>query len=95
MDSTDGIGGVAGVGKKSPFIAALTKLGDQSEEARFELVRNVYIHKYGQEQYLHHMVENYLLLNMLNIPSLDYPQDVAPVNWNNCEKFTPELLQDL
>tara|TARA_R110002073_G_scaffold149966_3_gene303971 strand:+ start:2108 stop:2905 length:798 start_codon:yes stop_codon:yes gene_type:complete len=94
-DSSDNINGIHGQGKKSPYIGALLEVEDPTEDKLFEIVRDAYIHKYADE-YLYHMTENYILLNMLTkVNSMDYPKNLNPVVWNAVEKFSPELLNDL
>jgi hypothetical protein len=80
-DSTDNIGGIAGVGKKNKALVELMEMVDPSEEEMYEFVRDLYVQKYGEE-YKYHMLENYMLLCMLTKPSFDYPEDVQPVTWN-------------
>jgi 5'-3' exonuclease len=75
-DSVDGIKSIKGIGEKAPIVKALYELENPTEGEMFELVRDKYIEVYGEE-YLYHMIENYLLLNMLTKPSFDYPEEVV------------------
>jgi len=75
-DSSDNIGGVKGVGDKAVIVKHIQELEDTTHEELFALVRDKYIEIYSEE-YLYHMVENYVLLTMINKPSFDYPENVV------------------
>ena len=75
-DSSDHITGVQGVGDKAPIVKQIQELENPSQEELFTLVRDKYIEVYG-EDYLYHMIENYVLLKMMRKPSFDYPENVV------------------
>jgi 5'-3' exonuclease len=75
-DSSDNITGIEGQGKKSKLINDINTLNPFTEETAFNIVRDGYINKYG-EDYLYNMLENYIMLTMIKIPSFDYPKEVV------------------
>lgn len=86
MDTADNIGGVKGVGKKSPYVFEINQMENPTERELYELVRDVYIDKY-EDDALEIMLENYILLKMLDKPSFDYPKDVKIQDVDKKDKF--------
>jgi len=56
----------------------------------FNLVRDKYIAIYSEE-YLFHMIENYVLLKMIEVPSFDYPKDVEPKQFKKFKSVLKNL----
>jgi len=79
-DTVDAIGGIKGMGSKSLLVKTIEALENPTEEEMYNLVRDGYIEVYGEE-YLYHMVENYILLCMIAKPSFDYPKDATLTAW--------------
>jgi 5'-3' exonuclease len=74
-DSADNIGGIPGEGKKSKLKEQILEMEEFSDEKAFNLIRNFYIDKHG-EDYLYHLLENHILLTMMSQPSFDYPTNI-------------------
>lgn len=92
-DTVDAIGGIKGMGEKAPLVKIINALENPTEEQMYNLVRDGYIEVYG-EDYLYHMVENYILLCMVNKPSFDYPKDAEPIPYKR-EETVKRLNLDL
>jgi len=76
-DSGDNIQGIFGKGAKCQEVKDIISMTDPTEEKIFEIVREAYIVKYG-EDYLPYLIENYILLYMMETPCFDYPKDLQP-----------------
>jgi len=102
MDNTDNIQGIQGIGagkkggetSKNPTVMRLWELEEPSEEDMFEFVKTAYRTKYGDD-WLYHMTENYLLLNMLSKPCFDYPEEPKLIPWKKPKKAGPKSLINL
>jgi len=93
-DQSDNIGGVQGIGKANALIKEIDALENPTEEELFELVKNVYINKYGKLA-MKHFTENYLLLHMLDKPKFDYPENPIIIEIKKENKYSPTLLIDI
>ena len=102
-DTGDNIEGIPGVGSgkkggitsKNKIVQALWAMEDPSEEEMFEHVQEAYINKFG-ENYLYHLVENYILLYMVKKPCMDYPKNPVLQSFTVEERVeTAEELLDL
>jgi 5'-3' exonuclease len=71
-DSADNITGIPGEGKKSKLKDQILEMEEFSDERAFNLIRDFYINKHG-EDYLYYLIENHVLLTMMNRPCFDYP----------------------
>jgi len=98
-DGSDNIPGIEGIGagkkggktSNNPIVVGLWDLEEPSEEDMFIYVRNAYINKYGAD-YLYYMVENYMLLNMMTKPVMDYPKDVELIKWGKKNNLAKKKL---
>ena len=101
-DSTDNIGGVQGIGagkkggetSKNKIVMQLWEMESPTEEEMFQYVKAAYQNVYG-EQWLYHMVENYVLLKMLDKPCFDYPKELNIIKWGKKKSSAPETLINL
>jgi 5'-3' exonuclease len=86
-DGADNIGGIPGEGKKSKLKDLINELEPYNEEDAFNMVRDFYINKHG-EDYLYHLIENHILLTMMVKPCFDYPKEIE---FTKVEKFESKL----
>lgn len=101
-DGSDNIPGIEGVGSgkkggrtsKNKVVMGLYELENPTEEDMFNYVQQAYINKYGN-RYMYYFLENYILLNMIKYPALDYPKDCQPIKTKKKVLFTPEKLLKL
>jgi len=93
-DGVDNIQGIEGQGKASKLITQLFSMINPTEEQMFNHVRDAYFAKYGS-RYLYHLVENYILLNMLVKPIMDYPKNAEPRKVPSKNNFELSQLIDL